>query len=96
MTDFATNDRYEEQQKERFIKMFSNTPQVTSVSSGKLKNLSLSPNDTGILYPTFEMLRNIFVKAESLLERESPITSFPGMQNAYSVESKSNTEERHK
>ena len=92
LTDFAINDRYEQQKKERFIKMFSNTPQVTSVSSGKLKNLSLSPNDTGILYPTFEILRNIFVKAESLLEREGSITSFPGMQNAYFVESKSNTE----
>ena len=76
--------------------MFSNTQQITSVSSGKLKNLSLSPNDTGILYPTFEILRNIFVKAESLLEREGSITSFPGMQNAYFVESKSNPKEPHK
>ena len=47
--------------------MFSNTPPGTSVSSGQLKNLSLSPNDTGTLYPTFEILRNNFVKAESLL-----------------------------
>ena len=59
--------------------MFSNTSPVTSVSFGQLKNLSLSPNDTCILYPTFEILRNIFVKAESLLERESSIATFPGM-----------------
>ena len=99
LTDFAINDRYfqmSQQQKERFIKMFSNTPPVASVSSGQLKNLSLSPNDTGVLYPTFEILRNIFVKAESLLERESSITSFPGMQNAYFVELKSNPKEPHK
>ena len=98
LTDFTINDRYiqiSQQQKERFIKMFSNTPPVASASSGQL-NLSLSPNDTGILYPTFEILRNIFVKAESLLERESSITSFPGMQNAYFVESKSNPKEPHK
>ena len=98
-TDFAINNRYfqmSQQQKERFIKMFSNTPPVTSVSSGKLKNLSLSPNDTGILYPTIEILRNIFVKAESLLEREGSITSFSGMQNPYFVESKSNPKEPHK
>ena len=99
LTDFAINNRYfqmSQQQKERFIKMFSNTTPVTSVSSGKLKNLSLSPNDTGILCPTFEILRNIFVKVESLLEREGSITSFPGMQNAYFVESKSNPKEPHK
>ena len=99
LTDFAINDRYfqmSQQQKKRFIKMFSNTQPVTSVSSGQLKNLSLSPNDTGILYPTFEILRNIFVKAESLLEQESSITSFPGMQNAYFVESRSNPKELHK
>ena len=99
LTDFAINDRYfqmSQQQKERFIKMFSNTPPVASASSGQLKNLSLSPNDTGILYPTFEILRNIFVKAESLLERETSITSFSGMQNAYFVESKSNPKEPHK
>ena len=72
-----------QQQKERFTKMFSNTPPVTSVSSGKLKNLSLSPNHTGILYQTFEILRNIIVKVESLLERQSSITSFPDMQNVY-------------
>ena len=76
--------------------MFSNTPPIASVSSGQLKNLLLSPNDTGILYPTFEILRNVFVKAESLLERESSIASFPGMQNAYFVESKSNPKETHK
>ena len=85
-----------QQQRERFIKMFSNTPPIASVSSGQLKNLLLSPNDTGILYPTFEILRNVFVKAESLLERESSIASFPGMQNAYFVESKSNPKEPHK
>ena len=99
LTDFAINDRYfqmSQQQKERFIKMLSNTPPVASVSSGQLKNLSLSPNDTGVLYPTFEILRSIFVKAESLLERESSITSFPGMQNAYFVELKSNPKEPHK
>ena len=99
LTDFAINDRYfqmSQQQKKRFIKMLSNTPPVASVSSGQLKNLSLSPNDTGVLYPTFEILRNIFVKAESLLERESSITSFPGMQNAYFVELKSNPKEPHK
>ena len=99
LTDFAINDRYfqiSQQQKERSIKMLSNTPPVASVSSGQLKNLSLSPNDTGVLYPTFETLRNIFVKAESLLERESSITSFPGMQNAYFVELKSNPKEPHK
>ena len=99
LNDFAINDRYfqmSQQQKERFIKMLSNTPPVASVSSGQLKNLSLSPNDTGVLYPTFEILRNIFVKAESLLERESSITSFPGMQNAYFVELKSNPKEPHK
>ena len=76
--------------------MLSNTPPVISVSSGKLKNVSLSPNDTDILYSTFEIQTNIFVKAESLLERESWITSFPGMQNAYLVESKSNPKEPHK
>ena len=99
LTDFAINDRYfqmRQQQKERFIKMFSNTPPITSVSSGKLKNLSLSPNDTGILYPTYEILRNIFVKAESLLERESSMTSFSGMQYAYFMDSKSNPKELHK
>ena len=76
--------------------MFSSTPIVTSISSGKLKNLSLLPNDTGILYLTFKILRNIFVKAERLLERESFITNFPGMQNAYFVESRSNPKEPHK
>ena len=93
LTDFAINDRYfqmSQQQKEGFIKIFSNTPPVT------LENLSLSPNDTGILYPTCEILRNIFVKVESLLKRESSITSFPCMQNAYFVESKSNPKEPRK
>ena len=77
--------------------MLGNTPLVTSVSSGELKNLSLPPNDPGILYPTFEILRNIFVKAaESLLERESSITNFPGMKNAYFAESESNPKEPYK
>ena len=99
LTDSAISDKYfqmSQQQKERFIEMFSNTPPVTSVSSRKLKNPSLSLNDTGTLCPIFEIPRNIFVKAQSLLERESSITSFPGMQNAYFVESKSNPKEPHK
>ena len=99
LTNSAISDRYfqmSQQQKERFVKMFSNTPPVTSVSFGKLKNPSLSLNDTGTLCPIFEIPRNIFVKAQSLLERESSITSFPGMQNAYFVESRSNPKEPHK